>query len=362
MKYRWDGNSRYKSWVKQRDRAAEDLHTRAQLEMADLMRDALAHVLMVCKAQFQGIKDGHTHAIDLFESSVRWKFDHLANDLYGVIWKLRSRAYTLARASESEIIAQLSPGKQVRATVDRHNIENIKHKRSMAGGVMLQRIKLYCDRLRRKIVSAAQAYAMTENDPNEFAKAVMATFPRSRRVNVPRRILKPKLMEAQSIGNKADVAIDNVDDDTWDDMLDAYMNDYVPKSRAPEYVVDIPTTEGEVWYAWEMERDMTNEFVSAVRSGQIDAANEAGITDFVWIAVLDDKTDECCAWRDGLLISEIEDQLEDHQDEDHACDIEGDGLNPPLHFNCRCTLAPATDNVPDKPDDGTKDFDDWLNS
>ncbi len=367
IKHRWNDNSRYRTWVKQRDRAAEDLHTRAQLEMADILRDTFGHVLMIAKAQFEGLKSGNHMAIEWFEHSLKAKFDYTANELYVVMVKLRARSYTLIRASESEIIAQLSPGKKVSASVSRADLHQLMHKDSLAGGQMMARIKLYCDRLRRKITSAAQAYAMTAKDPTDFATDVLAALPRSRRVNVPRRILKPKLMESDdfSVGddpNQADISVDNVDDEAWNDMLDTYKSDYVPKTRAPEYVVDIPTTDGDTWYAWEMERDLTNEFVSAVRDGQIDAANEAGITDFVWIAVIDDKVDECCAWRDGLLISEIEDQLEDHADDDHACDIEGDGLNPPLHFNCRCTLAPATDNIPEKPDDGAKDFDDWLNS
>jgi len=124
--------------------------------------------------------------------------------------------------------------------------------------------------------------------------------------------------------------------------------------------VNIPTTEKDTWYVWEFERDLTNEFVKSVRTGQIAAANENGITDFVWIAVIDSKTDECCQWRDGLLISEIRERLGDHRDEDEACNIEGDNLTPPIHFNCRCTLAPAAENIPDKPDTGAKSFDEWL--
>ena len=92
----------------------------------------------------------------------------------------------------------------------------------------------------------------------------------------------------------------------------------------------------------------------------MDAAQENGITDFVWIAVVDDKTDLCCLWRDGLLTSEIQAKLSEHADDDAGCDLGGDGLVPPLHFNCRCSIAPATDAVPKKPDVDYQSFDQWL--
>lgn len=37
-------------------------------------------------------------------------------------------------------------------------------------------------------------------------------------------------------------------------------------------------------------------------------------------------------------------------------------LNGVISHNCRCTLAPATDAIPDKPDTGAKEFEEWINS
>ncbi len=366
-KHRFDDIPRYRSWVKKRDRALEDLHTRAQLESADIMRGVLSHVLLVAKAQFTGMKAGHTMSVDWFEHGLRHEFEKAAQALYKVIGDLRVRSYTLARASESEIIAQVQR-RQITADVSAHKVNEIRNKDSVVGGHLKTRINLYLDRLRRKITSYAQAAALSAKDPEEFARDVYYSFPKARRVNVPRRILKPQLMEADytlkpGTDAAADISIDNIDEFAWQDMLDAYMSDYVPQTRAPEFEIGMPEVTGQdTWYAWEFERDITNEFVQSVRDGQIDAATDNGITDFVWISVIDDRTDLCCAWRDGLLVSEIEAQSGDHEGEDDECSVEGDGLTPPIHFNCRCTLAPATDNIPDKPDDGAKDFDDWLNS
>jgi hypothetical protein len=227
---------------------------------------------------------------------------------------------------------------------------------------------MYVDKLRRKIVSYAHASALSAKNAADFATDVAIAFPRTRKVGVPRRILKPLIREADRLAGDPpiDIAIDNVDDETWNEMLDAYMSDYVPVTRAPEFVVDTAganvtdlTTQADgtkVWYAWELEKDLTHEFVQNVRDGQIDAANDNGITDFVVISIIDDKTcDACCGDYgcvdfDGMLVSEIDDMTA------------GEFTTPPYHFNCRCTLAPATDAIPEKPDDGSKDFEDWLNT
>lgn len=363
-KHRWDKNSNYRKWALQRDRALEALHTRAQLEASDEIRKLLTHVVLTARAQFHGLNQGLPLTVQWFENGIAPYFNRLSSALYRIATDLRARSYTLARASESEIIAQLSK-KPTAATVHKARVTEVKHNSKLPGPKLAHRITLYCDRMRRKITSYAQTAALHAKDPDELARDVFAIFPKPRAVKVPRRILKPKLMEAE-IGRKlkTDVAIDLVDEDTWNDMRDAYMDEYVPKTRAPEFIVGAPaTSESETWYAWEFERDLTNEFVQSVREGTIDAANENGITDFVWIAIIDDRTDECCLWRDGLLVSEIEAQLADHEGEDEDCNIEdGEGLTPPIHFNCRCTLAPATDNIPEKPDDGAKDFEEWLNS
>ena len=37
-------------------------------------------------------------------------------------------------------------------------------------------------------------------------------------------------------------------------------------------------------------------------------------------------------------------------------------LNGSVSHNCRCALAPATDDLPETPASNEKDFDAWLNS
>lgn len=381
-KHSWAKNPAYKRWVKQRDVALEVLHKKAQLNSSRVMIGVLNNVTMLAKSQWHALHNpvGH-HSIDQFDLQLKQMLRDAAGQLYGQTVSLRRKSYLLAKASEAEIIAQLaSPNKRVTARITAADLHRLGTAKSFAGGDLHHRITYYMDKLRRKIVSMAQASALTSESPEDFAFMVARAYPRASRFLRPKRILKPKLMESDSMLDQfrnqhdpdatlnldddgEDKAIDQIDEPEWLNMVNDYKTEYVPDSRAGGMAAEqVITDQGDQIYAWEFERDLTNEFVDAVRNGQIDAANENGITDFVWIAVVDAATDACCLWRDGLLVSEIQDQLGDHQDEDESCDVGGEGLTPPLHFNCRCTLAPATENVPDKPDDGSKDFETWLNT
>lgn len=353
--HKYTDSPAYRAWVKKRDHALEQLHHRAQFEATDEMRLALTNILQAAKVYYYELKqNASVHVIDSFDVQVKQTLRQAGSALYKIIQDMKVRSYILSKASETEIIARLNKSKQVINKVNHQDIHNIKSKDSFAGGKLDQRLQMYLDRLSRKVISMAQASAMNAPDLQSFLMDILQVFPKRKRVKIPRRILKPQLMEADKDPG-FDVAVDMIDQNEWDDMVSAYKDEYIPKFRGPEFVIDIPTKEDETWYAWEFERDLTNEFVSAVRSGQIDSATENGITDFVWIAIVDSVTDECCLWRDGLLVSEIEKQMGQHDDD---CDA----VTPPAHASCRCSLAPATSEVPDKPDTGLSDFEDWLNS
>ena len=367
-KHLWNEQPAYKKWVKARDRALEQLHARAQQESSDVMRKVLTDTLMIAKAYYPQMKDGNSYGVDSLEHMLKSVFSVAVTQLYHVLVALRSRSYTLSKSSEAEIIARMSHGKHVVTNIRHDHLQKAKYKPTMAGGQAVQRLNHYMDRMRRKIVSFAQGAALNAPDQTAFLIDVMQCFPKKKMVRKhPRRILKPELMEATHVISDdpaAEVSIDNIDDAAWQDMLDSYMTDYVPQWRDPAFVVDLPNPSGtvqadgtEVYYAWEYENDITNEFVQSVRDGQKDAATENGITDFVVISIIDSHTcDNCCgdfgcADFDGLLVSEVEEMTG------------GDQTTPSYHPGCRCTLAPATENVPDKPDDNMNQvFDDWLST
>lgn len=343
----------YRKFVMARDKALEHLHAQAQFELTDIMNKALSDVLHLCAHYFRVHTGEEIHSLDHFESQIKSTMRHAGIQSLVVTNQLLRRTKVLSKASQTEIIAQLNPGKQIQNKIDRHSQF---HKPSAQD---LHRIYSYMDKLSRKIVSSAQSATLSHDTIEDFLHRVMACFPKRRSVNVPRRVLKPPTPTGLKEANtkpKTDAALDFIDDEQWADMVSTYKAEYIPKWRGPEYILDIPTKGGKEWYAWELERDLTHEFVKAVSSGQIEAANESGITDFVVIAIIDDVTcDRCCGDYgcrdfDGMLVSEV------------SALTGGEYSVWPYHFNCRCTGAPATENIPDRPDDGSKDFESWLDT
>lgn len=376
-------SAKYKKWVLARDRALEKLHLDAQKAISDSMRAALTNVLLFAKAYYGELKDPkHVYVVDHFDQRIKPQFAALALQMLKTYVDLRKKAYLLSKASEAEILAQHYRGRKIKAKVDKADLNKVIAKPSAAGSTLLVRIHLYLDKLRRKILTQAQTAALTSDNVEDYLRSVMRAFPEAKSLKRPKRILKPQLVEAdvtdplvdpenipegtlttiQMGVRKYDQATDFIDETEWNAMVDSYKSTYVPEYRDPANVLSQTLADEDGIYAWEFERDLTQEFVVSVRDGMVDAANDNGITDFVWISIVDDKTDSCCLWRDGLLTSEIEKQLASHEDEDAECNIDSDGIVPPLHFGCRCSLAPATDAIPDKPDTGAKEFEEWINS
>ena len=144
----------------------------------------------------------------------------------------------------------------------------------------------------------------------------------------------------------------HIEQSAWEKLV----SDYVSEEIFPRGPLDIISSPGVTdAYAWELEKEVTQLFVDQVRRGEHEAAKDNGIPDFIWISVIDNVTDECCKWRDGLTVTEIETQLKGKHSNDKCQTIV-----PPAHFNCRCALAPLTDDLPSSPPPDLGDFEDWL--
>jgi hypothetical protein len=194
--------------------------------------------------------------------------------------------------------------------------------------------------------------------PKDLIKRVRKSFPTSRKVRYGRRALAKPIIREANVTQKAVIqAIDQdfYDQSEWDQILDLYHDTLDPGRFNPDDMEE----EGVDRYRFEFEQEATEEFVAQVRDGEIAAANDQGIDDFVWTAVLDKKTcEECCAKRDGLLTSEIEAKLNDDWKDDDC-----QAVTPPGHPFCRCQVLPVASNlVPSKEQISYSGIDEWLNS
>lgn len=335
----------------------------SKVRVAILLNERLTHVLQIVSHRYSQIPptdfftNGARSVISQIDSQIDASFHELTRQIAIEFIKLRRFAYTLAATGETEAIARATDAyKQFRMTTD--HLIKVKSRKTSEDQDLLERISLGLSRVKRNVMDAIEVARVNEDSPHAALQRVEKSFPKSYKVKKPPRTLRT-LKEAAQKDIVKKMSASFVDEDDWRDMVDDYLKG--PQFLSQRFYNEEPTlyTDSEValkGYNWAIEQELTHDFVDKVRQGQIDAANDNGISDFVWIAILDDRTDPCCEWRSGLTSSEIEAELEDkHADDD--CDA----IVPPAHFNCRCDLAPVGD-LPERVETDFGEFSDWITS
>lgn len=342
--------ARYARFRNDADRALEKLLRTTQLKITDItgrvFQDWLEKVsFMVMHAR--GRLDLHQLSKDLEQAS-----QGAATDIAWQIISLKRRSFNLSLAAESEAMAQIT-GHAVSKSAQ-HNSTT-----SFFGGDIDHRIEYAFAKLNRRILDAVHLGAVKGDSKEAIVARVARALPATRRLPDNPHVLY-KMLEAENPDDLEDKvgAADTFSDDEWTDIVDAYKEEYVPEWRDPTSRFGgrrFVNEEGDRVYAWEIEQEVTENFVRSVRDGQKESFKQNGVEDFVWIAVLDAKTDECCQWRDGLTSAQIEKSLADGMDDD--CDA----IMPPAHVNCRCRPAPMLAFNEDELPSNIEEFSDWLN-
>lgn len=381
-------SSQYKKFIDDRDRALQVFHNKTQRIISDCLRGAFENILTKVQAVQPRLTGPEAvintgGIINEIDRTISQTFDLILPEIIDRVQAMRKNAFVMSAAGEVEAIGRAMDAEQT-ADIKKDDADAEVDRESSAGGHLPQRLCLYFDRLRRKLLDAVQMGIILQDNRIDFMNRVYKALPPQRKYKRPDKVLK-KVKESATLreqinfgaGRGAGTPVGGVsmttgfiDPPTWDNMVADYLTEYIPTNRGPEAVLDIdaipnatktfagtiPPTSAEQWYLWELERDITQEFVDSVRKGQVDAAKKNGINEFVWISIVDSKTDSCCLWRDGLTSKEIGQKLKGDKSSDPC-----KAIVPPAHFNCRCTLAGVTkQTIPDKPRTDLGDFEKWL--
>jgi hypothetical protein len=331
-------------------------------EMNDIARAMFRSALEIISARYSLIMlHPEMHwvnkpKLDAIDADIKSAWSYFPALIAHSIGQLKRDSAIFTQMSYGEALGQIL-NKPMRLHTDSDRLADHYLKDSRGRPVIVQ-VQATLDKLRRKLMDAVtQAWALEE--PLQPAmQRVYDALPKKRKVVNPKRRFVPvtKVQEAEG-APKSPVTVKVMDDTEWNALVDRYKADYLPKYRGPEVVFDIETP-GEPdlteWYGWEIEKELTNQMVDSVRREENEVAKAAGVTDFMWIAVVDDRTDECCLWRDGLTLDEIRSKIDANGDD-------GCGTTPPAHFNCRCTLAPIIAEMPEAVTSNLPEFDEWLN-
>lgn len=351
---------RFRRFITERDRALEVMLSNATARSTDVLNKTFRRVLEIVSHQYgqlpdDGILSGRSrHTLYNIEVAIDSLFADTVKELASIAQKLNKHAYLLAFVGMSEALGRARDQKQ------KYNVHKYgEHDTAFSGEPIEARFSHSFLRLRMQLIQALSLARVHEEKLPDALKRVKKALPKVALVKRNKPILKRMTREADLPSDVAEpLSFGFLDEKEWASLVDDYKNEYVPKTRSPETVFDVPE-DGSYFekYGWEVEQEITNNFVSQVRSGDIDSAKENGISDFQWIAIIDRVTDECCLWRDGLTTAEIEAKLQSEHADDE-CDV----MVPPAHFNCRCTIAPMLDDMPEKPESNEQEFDQWLNS
>lgn len=350
-------SKRYVSFVKDRNRALEEILQKTLIRLSSNL-DRLLSSSQEIAVYVQGHVYG-SHVKESIHNRLEATFSLAALSAIEIIHNFRQMTYLLTYAGEAEALGRAT-GQTTSVALGNDELNYVNMIDAPSGGRMNGRIKLAYSRLQRRVQDTIERGILIEWDRDEMEDAIISVFPKKRRYKRPLPAAKaPSLREAKLPTQKdfdKRVVTGFIDQGIWDKIVQEYLAEYIPGGRGPEDVIqiDFGKTTYEI-YEWELEKELTEDFVSLVRKGQVDAANKNGINEFQWVAIIDDKTDECCRIRDGLTTSEIEEKLSG-QWKNHDCKAKV----PPAHFNCRCDLAPMTEGMPEEEPKELGDFDTWL--
>jgi hypothetical protein len=354
-------SSRYKKFILDRDKALEQINLHTQTDVSRILFAALEQVEgIVASLSLRSDKDFIASIKNTQELEIRILeiFSHILFPITERMKRMRRATYTLSHLGELEAIGQATQKtKQSSGFEFKQKLSSVDIAPTLTGDNLDQRTWYTLMKLRSKIVSAYSLATIQKKTPKEVLEKVRDVFPKTITYKRPPRELKPFREAAQNLTDKLEVSTDFIDQDDWDLVQQAYKDTELPPSRFDNAKIHDMGDHGHFTYDWEMTQDMTDDFVSQVRAGQVEAANDLGISEFVWVAIIDNRTDDCCLHRNGLTTSEIEEKLSNGELDGDECDA----VSPPAHPNCRCQLAPvaSTEQV-EGPD--WKSFDDWLAS
>jgi hypothetical protein len=382
MKHSFLANADYRNFIHARDKALDEIYLKYQRVSNAITKWLIDESTKEILSQYiQGRltyrtmenKDLHNKLINIFHRAAR--------DYYISNQKCIRRCYILAHIGEAEAIGRARI-KKTKYKIEPQKFDDKEY----------FRVRKMLNKLLRKLYNYIENGLFNAKNFDEFAEYVSDAFPKAKQVKRPKRKLKKfteskndfeddeeeltadeisSMMYPKKLSDEFDMTTGIISDDEWRGVVDDYMKSEVDPlasiyGRSTKDVYDIQDIESKEYdevYGWELEQSMSHEYVKSVREGGIDAANENGYTDLMWVAVVDAKTcDDCCdgsgcSDRDGLTSTEIEKKY-------------GDPIMPPAHANCRCSFAPYDPSLEkyrkdiedelDLPTYG--DFEKWLNS
>lgn len=359
-------NPKYRAFIDERNKALEQINLNAQTDISRILHEALesisgfvSQLILTRRIEPATVKITSSY----LQGIVTERFNIIEPKIVERLKRLRRSTFYLTYLGELEGIARATQKTSFADVFEfKRKLQAQEESSGLLGRPLDQAVYPSLLKLQSKIVVAFATAVLRDEGGPSVLEAVMNAYPKTTIYTRPPRTLKPLAAFKESDQDpkdkkEFDFYHDLTNDTDWDDAVQDYTDTQLPPSRfdsAAEYNPETSTMQ----YSWELEQDITDDFVKQVRDGQVAAATDLGVKDFVWVAVIDKKTCEtCCIPRAGKLVSEIEQMLKDGDLDKTECDA----VVPPAHPYCRCDIAPVASQDPVEGPDW-KSFGEWLES
>lgn len=354
-----DDNKKYKKFIKDRDTALEHIYRNYQVDISNELNTFLLWLTDVIRSRLSRVIHNNNSVFFIPQTlkDLDKEYDKrkplLVSKVTMTFAKMSHVTKALAFAAQAEGLARAT-GKVKHIKLENHKDNPLVNN---FGDSVPGRIELALDRMKRRIWDKIQLSMVDGSDLDTTMERILSAMPKQKVFKIQPRIKKLKEASYTDLDIKdVDVLRGTIPDDLWDQILEEYKRDENIDRRGPEYLISGEQGSEDAVYEWEIEQQAADAFYSSVMQGDKQAADKSDV-DLIWIAVIDNRTGESDAWRDGRLLSEIQATI----DEDGADPFDNDLLMPPIHQNCRCRVAPVTDELPEPRVIDNEDFDAWLN-
>lgn len=346
---------KFKRFINKRDQALEDYLLKIRARVSSAFARLITETVHICHTYYPNLPN------DLVPKTQYNNLEKLLSDQYLLVgqqitheWmNLRRFSYIVSNAGMQQAITNTGLGRGLKP-IDQSKIKKSVWDETLIG-TLNARINLALNKIMRDVMNKVQVSKVMDSTWDEARKRILSAFPKPE--------IRKQLRTLSSIkeaAKKSDlIQFDFVGPDEWEEIVNDYLSEYIPAFRDPRAgELDIPVSPGKegayIIYPWDLEREITEDFVMQVRNGEHDGAKAVGVEDFVWTAILDDATDECCEKRDTFTTREIQAKIDSGEITD------GLGTAPPIHFGCRCALYPSAKGLAEISDFTEEEFDDWL--
>jgi len=348
----------YLKFIHQRDKYLEEYLRKTHLKQADSIRACFEDVISFINHLYpEAIRNQFTSqgkaALDHLYFRIDQRMEYLTMQLANAMDKLGQRTYILTYASEYDAISKV---KNITGQIKTPDYLS-QYERFFSS--YSPTIFTLTGKIKQKI----QTSYVIDRPLDELNSQIQDLLPKTAKIK--RELIKlqeaGKRLDQIKVKDESPITYDFIPDEIWYDLINEYKSEYISPYR------NKTDANGEFYkvddkYVWQVEQKTTEDFLKEVKKGSKQAAKDRGISDFIWIAVLDDRTRDLHRMFHGKTSTEIKDEFES----EYKYDKEG-GLNPnygevaPAGFNCRCRSVPFFKELEeDRENLITDDFATWM--